>query len=478
MMISKKILYSLIGFVFTSLGAVAQSPMGAYYMETIPQVNHINPAIAPRANGFFALPGFNQLFQSDLSFSDVFQDAGSEWISPLSKRFDYDKLYKAAGKSFNLNEQIEIGVFGLGFRSGRDYFSLSMSLKGAVNIGVPSDLFKITETGFADGSSFDLSTLRTKAMAYKEISIGYSREWNDRLDVGINIKPLFGMMGAMSDISRFELSTSREYYDLYVDGNIYVSAPLEVEEGQAGDFPESIEARDMEDEDWTDYASSFKNPGIALDLGAVYKFTDKLHFSAAINNLGYIRWKDDLNSLSFNGTYRFEGLEVDGSNKDDLDEALEAIGDSLKTVIEYGVGKEKFSMPLIPGVYLGAQYYLNNAVSVGFLSRSLIQKHNFRQDFNLSANIQPYSFVALNVNYSYRINGGNGIGSAVSFLLGPMQLYLMADYIPTRYANVIMDGDEFTMFPYQKELSVKLGLNLIFGRHGLRNRPSLDARHK
>ena len=131
-------------------------------------------------------------------------------------------------------------------------------------------------------------------------------------------------------------------------------------------------------------------------------------------------------------------------------------------------------MPLIPGVYLGAQYYLNNAISLGFVSRSLIQKQNFRQDFNASANIQPYSFVALNVNYSYRINGGNGIGSAVSFLMGPLQLYVVADYIPTRYANVIMDGDEFTMFPYQKELSVKLGLNLIFGRHGMRNRPSLD----
>jgi hypothetical protein len=203
-----------------------------------------------------------------------------------------------------------------------------------------------------------------------------------------------------------------------------------VVEGEPGDFPESVEGREMSASDWSSYLSAFKNPGIALDMGAVYALNDQWEFSAALNNLGFIKWTEDLNSLSFNGIYSFKGLEVDGSNKDDLDAAVDAIGDSLKTVINYGVGQEQFSMGLIPGLYMGASYNLNHAISFGFLSRSQFQKNNFRQDFNLSANLQPYSFVALNVNYSLRVNGGNGLGTGVSLLMGPLQLFLLADYHP------------------------------------------------
>lgn len=469
----RKIIVGVAGLLFLAGQVKAQDPMGLYFMETIPQTKHTNPAMQPRANGFFALPNVNQLFQSDLAFSDVFQDVGSEWVSPLSKRFNYGDLYKTTGKAFNINQQADVQLVGLGFRSGRDYISVSLSMKGAVAMGVPSDLFRITDKGFSNGSRFDFSTLRTKMVTYKEINIGYSREWTEDLTLGVNVKPLFGVMGGMTDISRFELHTSREAYNVYVDGKVYTSAPLEVEESETpGDFPESIEGRDMNDE-WGSYFSSFKNPGIALDLGAVYRLNDRLQLSAALTNLGFIKWKEDLNSLSFSGHYSFEGLEVDGSNKDDLDEALEAIGDSLETVIDYSTGKESFSMSLVPGLYVGAQYDLTRSLSLGLLSRSLMQKQNFRQEFNLSANWQPYTFLALNANYGYRVKGGGGLGGGLSLLLGPLQFFAIADYLPTHYANVNFEGDEFTMFPNQRELSIKLGFNLIFGRHGYRNRPML-----
>lgn len=345
----RKLLYSALGLFIMAAGLKAQSPMGLYYMETIPQVSHLNPAMQPRANGFFALPNVNQLFQSDVAFSDVFQDVGGgEWVDPRSRRYDFAQLYKATGDAFNINEQVDVGLLGFGFRSGRDYFSFALSVKGAVNMGTPYDLLKIGENGFPAGSKFDFSTLRTKTITYKEISLGYSREWNEYLTVGVNVKPLFGMVGMQSDINRFELHTSRQQYDLFVDGHIYSSAPLEVVEGAPGDFPESVEGKEMSDSDWSSYLSSFKNPGIALDMGAVYALNDQWEFSAALNNLGFIKWTEDLNSLSFDGTYSFKGLEVDGSNKDDLDAAVEAIGDSLKTVINYGVGQESFSMGLIP----------------------------------------------------------------------------------------------------------------------------------
>ncbi len=456
---------------------VAQNPMGLYFMETIPQSSQINPAMQPRANGFFALPSTNLLFQSDVAFSDVFQESGNEWVTPLSDRFSYNDLYNATGKAINMNLYNDVDILGAGFRSGRDYFTFTLSGKSVIQAGIPSDLFKITELGFPDGESFDFSTMRMKEVAYHELAFGYSREWNDQFTFGVKLKPLFGIAGGVTDINRFQLNTSRTGWDMNVDGTIYSSAPLEVQESETpGDFPESIEGKDLEDDEVSDYFSSLSNGGLAFDFGAVYRHNDEWTFSAAMTNLGWVKFKNELNSLSFNGTYSFEGISVEGSDEEDIEQAFEDIGDSIKTIIDYDVTHDKFSIPLTPSWYMGASYEWTPSVSFGFLSRSVFQKHNFRQDFSLSANIQPYSFIALNLNYSKRIKGGNGLGTAVTIFAGPLQMYLAADYIPMRYANVSFDeGDSFPMMHRQKDLSFRFGLNLIFGRRGYRDEPMLSV---
>ena len=464
----------LLLLMWMGLPVQAQDPMGLYYMETIPQSFMINPAMQPRANGFFALPSVNQNFKSDVAFKNIFQENSPEWVSPLSSKYDFDKLKRATGKALNFNESVDVGLLGLGFRTGKDYLSLTFSIKSVMQSGLPYDLIRIADDGFPDGASYDFSSLRMRGYAYKELSFGYSREWTDRLTVGMKFKPLFGIMGGTTDISTFKLETSRQEWVVRVDGSVSTSAPLEVTEAEEdGDFPESIDGKEMEDDDWSDYLSSFKNSGLAFDFGAVYEFSDRLTLSAALVNLGYIKWKEDLNTLSFSGSYSFTGLDVDGSDED-LDQAFEDLGDSLKTIIDYQTGHNKFSTGLTPEFYIGAQYQVSPAFTLGVLSRSMFQKYNFRQDFNFSANIQPYSFLAFNLNYSLRPGGGNGLGTGFSMLLGPLQLYMLADYIPTRYSTVYMDEEEFTMFPNARNVSVKMGLNLIFGRHGYRDRPMLS----
>lgn len=473
MQLKATIYFTILSFliVFPTIG---QNPMGLYHMETIPQTSHLNPAMQPRAHGFVSLFSADQMFQNDLAFKDLFQNKGNEWVSPLSARFNYDKLYRTTGQTINLNENINLGLPGFGFRSGNSYFTFALSVKSVNQFGLPSDIFKVTENGFPDGATYNLSTMRVKQLNYKEISLGYSRQFNDALTLGINLKPLFGMAGAISNINTFRLNTSRHQYDLIVDGKIHVSAPMEIEEAEeSGKFPEKIEFRDMEGSDIANYFSSFKNPGIAMDMGAVYKYNENWTFSGALNNLGFIKWNHDVNTLSFSGKYSFDGLNVTGENKDDLGDAMDDILDSIKTVINYDLSHGKFNTPLTPSIYLGTSYNLTHYFKLGLLSRSVFQKQNFRQDFNLSANLQPYSFVAFNLNYSMSTNGAGGPGTAITWLMGPLQLFFIADYLPTKYANVYMDDSDFVMLPNQKDLSFKFGLNLIFGRHGFRDKPMI-----
>ncbi len=473
-----RFIFNIILILFVIVMPIAaQSPMALYYMETIPQASFVNPAMQPRANGFIALPGSNFLLHSDLAFNNIFQDIGNnEYVSPISSRYNYNKLYRATGKSTSIIPNIDLNVLGFGFRYGKDYFTFGFGVKSNMQFGLPTDMFKILENGFPHGQKLDLSTFRMRAMAYKEFSFGYSRQWDDLFTFGVSVKPLFGMMAAETNIKSFSLLTTRTQWDLNVNGSVHSSAPFDVIEGEnEGDFPDSIEDRELSDNDVVSYFTSFKNPGIAFDLGSVYQHNDDWSFSAALTNLGFITWKEDLNSLSFKGSYTFDGINIDESNKDDLDDEFEAVVDSIKDIIDFNVGHKKFSSGLTPGLYLGASYHFNHFIDFGFLSRSLFEKYNFRQDFNLSANIQPYSFVALNLNYSLSLRGANGIGGGFTILAGPLQLYLLADYIPIYYSEIYFDDEEdsFPMFPKQKELSLKFGLNLTFGRNGYQDSPMI-----
>jgi len=476
MKIKNYILALAVFFLGGMISLNAQNPMGLYFMETIPQSTQLNPANQPRANVFVSLPSPGIHLHSDVGFTDAFQEQSSgEWVSPMSRRFNYDDLYNTIGKSAVLNNNLGVDLFGLGFRSGRDYFSLTVSVKNELQMGLPSDLFKIPEAGFPDGERFDFSSFRMKQAAYHELALGYSREWNDFFTFGARLKPLFGIAGGVSKFDQFHLNTSRNRWNATVDGTVYSSAPLEVEEGDPGEFPESVEARELEDSETAEYFTSLQNGGIAADFGAVYDHDEDWTFSASFINLGYVRFKNDLNHLSVKGSYDFDGISVDGTDEEQIDQAFDNVVDSMETVIEYGVGHEKFSVPLTPTLNMGASYQLTPAVSFGLLAQSRFQKHNFSQAFNVSANVQPYSFVALNLNYSNRIQGGSGLGSAVSLLLGPLQMFVAADYLPMRYADVSFDDGAPVSVPYtQKDLTLRFGLNLIFGRHGFRNEPMLS----
>ena len=181
-----------------------------------------------------------------------------------------------------------------------------------------------------------------------------------------------------------------------------------------------------------------------------------------------------MNNLTFNGTYGFDGISINASNRDSLDEAFDEILDSIKNVVNFNTNHDKFTSGLTPSFYLGTSYHINPSISLGLLSRSTFQKKNFRQDFSLSANIQPYSFVAMNLNVSQRIKGSTFVGLGLTFLMGPLQFYILTDHLPIRYSEVDFDGDKIPMSKKLKDVTVMTGLNFVFGKNGYRDKPMLN----
>ena len=474
-----KVLYIVVLLLTTYSTVFSQNSNLLYYFENVPQTNYTNPAMLPRANAFFSLPGLSSIavdFKSDIAAKDLLQKHNGIWVQPLDAAFDYSKFYKSFGKSASVNAGLAYAPIYFGFRTKKGYFTFSMQEKVNAKISLPKDMFRIAEKGFENGDVLDLKSLDAKLMAYHEISIGYARQIDEKLTVGVHFKPLFGIAATKMKYNSLSIKNHGTSYNLKVDGDIYSSVPyLTVTKDEDG-YPDEVEMQD--DLEGSDIASQitpdFSNFGVAFDLGAVYDFNSSFTFSAALNNLGYINWKKNLNSVSANGTYDFEGPDVAVTEVEDMDEAYEDIVDEIKDVMQVNTEEKSFKTGLSPELMLGAAYHVNHVIDLGFLSKSTFAKYNFRQEFVVTTNFNLYKALSANFGYNYEIKGTSDLGLGLALRGGPFQVYLMANHIPFYYDKIESDGDEFIAPTKAESFSLMLGVNFVLGKHGNKNKSMID----
>jgi len=486
----KKTIKNIILFfmVLLSYPAIAQRPMSLYYMENVPQSVIVNPAMVPRANAFVGVPFVNMVylnFYSDLLGPEVFQKGSNgEYKTLTHPEFDYSPLYNRIDKAANIrmNETVKDILFG--FSSKKGYFVFGVSEKLTQTANLPVDLFKMVDQGFPKGTQYDFGGLAMNSKYYREYSVGYSYNFMNKLRIGANAKLLQGLVALKTDLRSVKLNTNIDEWAIDVDGDVYISAPIEVYTNENG-VPDSIlMPEDILGEAIKTGVLNFKNPGFAFDIGAVYKYDDYWTFSGALNDVGFIKWSNNLNSFNASGKYTFTGLSIDGSNMDSIGSAVDDLIDTVKTAIKLTHGSESFSTGIGPRLYLGAQYNLTHSISFGLLSRSVFLKNDFRQEINISANANLYHVLTASLNYTLSFKGYNTIGFGLGLRGGPFQFYVAGDYFPYAVQSIIInttqdDGEVVTkelLGPDRlNNLNLVFGVNLLFGPNGHRDESMIDA---
>jgi hypothetical protein len=488
-----------LGFVL-SLGftSQAQQMLSLYYLETIPQVQNLNPAMAPRANGYLGIPLASSTYFSintDMFGSEMVQKYNGEWITLTNAGYDYAPFYKRIGKAANISAHQVVVPIQFGFKGKKGYYSFSWSEKVNMALAIPKDFFTIMDVGgFPDGSHYDFSAFGINAQYYREMSFGYSYNYMSKLRLGFHAKYLQGLVAVKTDISQFKLNTGVDQWDIALKADAYISSPVEILTDSAG-YPNGIGELPSTTKEIIDMGLlNFSNPGIAGDFGAIYEHNDVWTFSMALNDLGFIKWNGGLKSYSAGGTYTFKGINLDGLNIDSLDMATNELLDSIKSVIKSKVGNKSFITGLGPKLYFGAKYNINHYFSLGGLSRTVFAKNDFQQEFNVSANLNLYHFLTSTINYTYSINGANTFGFGLAVRGGPIQFYIAADYLPYAYRNYTIENtstaadnvnstaDKTTKRPITPasfdNFNVMFGLNILFGAKGFRDEPMLEANSK
>jgi hypothetical protein len=422
------------------LSASAQQEFTLYQFSGIAQQNLVNPAQMPDTKWTIGFPGFSSIKTSYTNKAyapnqGIYIQDGILYVDPEAFATNL------SAKNY-LNSQVQNQWFLVGFRLNKHYFKLSASEKAAVDFAFPNTLFDFVLKGNAYylGETVSISKLKLNATNYREVSLGYAYQLNDKWQVGGHLNLLFGLANLSNQKSSLSIYTDPESYDISISGNI------EINSSGLNDISGNT----------IDYLKTSNNFGLSLDLGVLFKPTEKWEISSSLMDLGYIRWKNDLKTLTNNNnSITIKGLDlttlIDGGIFDG-DSALIDIVDSLQNEFTLEEIAQKYTTALTPKWYGGAKFYINTKNRL--YSTAMLQFYptgvRFGMSFGYELDLNKY--LGFTANYSLYANSYSNIGLGLRLQGGPIQVYIMTDSMLA----------SFDLFNY-RSVYFRFGLNVAFG---------------
>lgn len=471
---TKYILIFLMAISFANTSA--QNSQILYFMN-VPQKHLLNPALRPSNSLYIGLPvisGINfNINNNFINFSDVFMKGktGDSVNTILSPDYNInDFLAKIKDKNF-IETESEVQLFGLGFSAGKDlYVFLDINDRIDGNFVIPGDVFKLALLGNEQfvGSKIDLSSLRNDMKYYREVGLGFSRNFTNKLRIGVKGKLLFGIADVSIDNKAFGITVNSNYtHTLDADLAVNMSGPFTVTKDAAG----KIKSITLDDSQFKTpsgviaFMSGTKNLGLGLDIGASYDITSKLVVSASITDLGFIKWKNDVNNLVAKSKFEFSGLNmldvINGTKT--IDQLGQEMIDSLKNSFNLSGTKVPFTTDLPFGITFGGSYNLTKSFSLGLLSYTRIISKQIRESATLSANLNFGNAFSTSFSYTAANHQFDNLGFGLAFRPGIFQFYMVSDRIPIVW-NTVKTGKSTIPLPASwNTFNLRLGMNIAFG---------------
>jgi hypothetical protein len=456
-------------------GLSAQNSQVMYYMN-LPQNHLLNPAMRPSNKVYIGLPALSgidlNINNNFVNFSDVFMpgQTGDSVITFLHPDNDINDFIDKISDKNSIQPQATVQLFGLGFSAGKNYIFLDINERIEGNMVIPGDIFKLALLGNESfvGDKIDLSSLRGDVKYYREIGAGFSRDFSSRLRIGVKAKVLKGIATASIVNRSLEIAVNDDYtHSLDADMTVNFSAPLRV----YMDTDKNIDSLVFDDKRFdetsgiVDFLLGKRNTGFGIDIGATFDVTEKIVVSAAITDLGFIKWKKDLTNINAESQFTFSGLNmtdvINGSKT--FDELGQEMMDSLKNSFILSDSKNPFTTYLPVGVTLGGSYNLTKSFSLGLLSYSRFIGKQIRESLTLSANVNFGNAFSTSVSYTAANKQFDNIGLGLAFRPGIFQFYILSDRIPIMWNKIKTDESTIPVPSSWNTIHLRFGMNLVFG---------------
>lgn len=404
-------LYLFCLLILSGISTQAQQPAKTFYfMDNAPIRLGLNPALQPQ-KGFFSFPLLGSIGASVITnglsvqdFMDMLDDDGGY--------LQNDRLINKLKTNNFMNADLALDLISFGFYAGKGFWSVDIGAKVAVNSSVPKSMFEfvrnidnLEEDIMGGDGDYEIRDLQFHINAFGQVGVGYSRPIFDWLTVGGKVKFLVGLANLDMEVNEMRVQGHNDRWQVTTRARLDASVQgLKLTESQDG----YIEDFDFDKPGIGGY-------GVGFDLGASATFLEHLNVSAAITDLGFIKWnKSATTTARTDESYSY----TPGENVNIFDEELFQLkttenADSRKTA-------------LYSTLNLGAEYsFWRNRVGVGLLSSTTFYKPKSYSELTASVNFRPGSWFGASLSYSFLHSETKTFGFGLRF--GP--LFLATDYM-------------------------------------------------
>ncbi len=387
-------------------------------MHYLGESNFLNPAVQSECKWFIGVPVLSSIHLNYANSGFSYKQAISN-TSDSTYTMNIDKVVGQLGFRTLIGSEFHTSLLALGYRRGDYYFAFSIIEKNNLPFTLSKDLFSLIWEGNTqfEGEWASLKGTSAYAMHYREYALGISKRNNRGNFLGIKGKLLFGKLNLAIPKSDGSLYTDENSFDLTFDGEMLanMSAPIIIEHsnGQLTDayYDESVSAMQL--------IFNRKNWGLAFDVGFIHKLNEKITISGSILDLGFIRWRSNLNNVSANEYFTYHGILADSGN------VLESIVDS----VNFKFSNDPYTTFLPGKMYFGAEYHVNEKLEARALVSAVAYKTKISPALTLTADYNPFGHFHLIGSYSVMYRSIANLGLGFSFGREPLQFYVISDNV-------------------------------------------------
>jgi len=447
------------------LSCFAQNRELLYNFTSIPQSSLVNPGADVSYKYYFGFPVLSGISanvgSSSFSAYDLFSDNGVDFNQKVR-----DVINKSSSRDKVVtNQQLEIfsGGFRVGGRESRSYISFGLYQEFDFFMFVPKDLALLALNGNRDyiGKSFNLGDLNMKAEVLSVFHVGFHKKLNDKFVYGGRAKIYSSGANATSTKNSGYIYTGEEpgTPNLY---NQVISSNLELKtSGLARFTKDEYDGNVVRDIAHNTFFNG--SLGFGVDAGITYYIKDNLQFTASVVDLGFVRQTKDIETLTYKGTYRYNGANPDFLGSDDP----ENVFDEFDRAIPRDTLHNKYTTWRPTKIYSSIQYSFGEERSDECNCHGTVEKFYKNavgfQVFGMSAPREPlvaltafyrrniFRKLDLKATYTFDTFSNKNIGLGLSGAIGPVNIYALVN-------NVL----EYKDISKASSAAFQLGINFVF----------------
>ena len=464
------LLPALVLFAIAAPTAHSQELETGYFLGGNPYAFRMNPAFQSERNIFSVALGQTGLGAwSNLGVSTLFYpDANGQLYTFMNERVNAAEFLRKVGKNNRIDLDARVNVLTLGFWSDRRFFTIDLNVRSLNDVSAPYDLFSFWKEGTESKNSFDFSGTGFRSKNFVELAFGWSRNYDNVFNLGVRVKGLVGIVEAEILAEKLQLSMASDLWEIQAKSVLNASSPSLTYSRDGDEL--NLESIMLDDRHYGPAGD-----GAALDIGASWNVLPYLTLSAAVLDLGPMRWNREISGVSPETAYAWAPSDDEEGHtvlswEDELDEASAALSGIFRFKDRSGSGAAFEMLPF--RVNVGAEFRMPfyDRLSVGALYQGRGGNSFSRHTGRLSLNWSPLNFLSMSTSASLN-KMGESLGFALNVHPAGIDLMVGCDYFPFHFTSIAPMFDDLpdryrslAVLPRdQMKLNLYIGLNLALG---------------